>query len=127
MSWQLSIPQTTMHLCRAFANHLIPCDSLEFCDHPVFLAAAAADPKMMELYARYIEAHNCNADYLVDVVRKNRIAAGAVGAAVAADGRGWAPALMRWACWTDWAHRTTWPTSLIIEFPASNGFTPCHF
>ena len=87
MSWNLSNPQTTKRLQRAFANRSIPCDSPGFCDHPAFLAAEAADPKMMELYARYVETCDYSAAYLADAARKIRIAAGAVGTAVAADGR----------------------------------------
>ncbi|MDD2179218.1 hypothetical protein OIN59_17410 [Acidovorax sp. D2M1] len=129
--WRLSNPQAAKRLRQVFARLDIPDEGPGFCDHPAFLSAEASHPELMELYAQYVEAREYSADYLTDAARKIGIAAAAVEAAVAKDGRLGACVdasgmlgrmLDRLGVWNYVAKAT-----LTVEFPASSGLNPRYF
>lgn len=87
MVWNFSNESKAQQLRPRFAKLGIDCEAPGFCDSPAFLRAERSDPKIMEDYARYIEARAYSGAYLADAARKIAHVAETVRRAVEMDGR----------------------------------------
>jgi len=131
MTWDLSNQATQQDLERIFTRDGVGFDASGFCDTPEFLACEQRDPRYLELYARYVEAKAYDATYLAEARQKITTVAGAVRAAVEADGRLGACVdasmmigrmLDRLSVWNYVAKST-----LTIDFPATSGLSSRYF
>lgn len=131
MQWKPSNSTERKRLERAFANRNIPVATPGFFDHANFLKAERGDPRFLELYARYVEARDYDDAYLATAATRIEIAAGAIEAAITADGRLGACVdasgmlgriLDQLGVWNYVAKAT-----LTIDFPPDSGLTRRHF
>ena len=131
MQWIPSNRQEQQRLERAFSNRGIPFNVPGFYDHPSFLEAERADPRFLELYARYVEVKSYSDVYLEEAGKRVTAAAIAIEAAVASDGRQGACVdasgmlgrmLDRLGVWSYVAKST-----LTVMFPPNYGMPPRYF
>ncbi len=87
MAWNFSNESKARELQSKFAKLDIDCEMPGFCDSKAFLRAERSNPKIMEDYARYIEARVYSETYLEDATRRITHVAETVRRAVEADGR----------------------------------------
>lgn len=87
MAWNFSNESKAKKLQSKFAKQGIDCEMPGFCDSEAFLKAERNDPKIMEDYAKYIEARAYSDAYLADAGRKIAHVAETVRRAIEADGR----------------------------------------
>lgn len=87
MVWNFSNESKAKKLQSNFAKLGIDCEEPGFCDSEAFLRAEWSNPKIMENYAKYIEARAYSEAYLEDAAKKITHVAETVRRAIAADGR----------------------------------------
>ncbi len=87
MTWNLSNPKKAAALEAEFMSLGIDYTQPGFCDSNEFLRVEQDNPRILELYAAYIEARSYSDEYLTDARNKIEVVANAVSAAVEADGR----------------------------------------